>query len=159
MPSKLTILALKVYLLRQKCVISRQETLYLSSKVSNNSSCPRWMKIIYNRFIPFGTYWAINLFGVVFAKRQQGELGSVECNHEFIHTLQQRELLFLGFYLLYLVEWGIGLLRYRDRHVAYRNISFEREAYAHQDDMNYARLRPRFGWARFLMKKRFLYRD
>lgn len=102
------------------------------------------MKIIYNRLIPFGRYSAINLFGIVFARRSKGELDPVLRNHEYIHTLQQRELLFVPFYLLYLVEWGIGLVRFRDAHLAYLHISFEREAYAHQTDLNYPTLRRRF---------------
>lgn len=92
-------------------------------------------------------YFAINLFGIVFAK---GQLDAVSRNHEYIHTLQQREMLFIGFYIWYLVEWLIGFCRYRDSHKAYRQIRFEREAYAHQYDMGYKNSRKHFSWYRII---------
>ncbi len=98
--------------------------------------------------MPMGRrYYAINLFGIVFAK---GQLNAVDRNHEYIHTLQQREMLFIGFYVWYLVEWIIGLCRYRNSHKAYRQISFEREAYAHQHDLGYRKYRKHFSWFRII---------
>lgn len=98
--------------------------------------------------MPMGRrYYAINLFGIVFAK---GQLNAVDRNHEYIHTLQQREMLFVGFYVWYLVEWIIGLCRYRNSHKAYRQISFEREAYAHQHDLGYRKDRKHFSWFRII---------
>ena len=48
------------------------------------------MKVIYNNIIPFGKYIAINLFGVVFAKRKvkyySEEVKNIIWNHEKIHT-------------------------------------------------------------------------
>ena len=105
------------------------------------------MKIIRNRILPLGRgMTAINLFGIIFAKR---ELSIVDRNHEYIHTLQQRELLWVGFYVLYLLEWCVRLIQTRSWLRAYFSISFEREAYRHQYDLQYARHRPRFGWRRF----------
>lgn len=52
-----------------------------------------------------------------------------------IHWPQQLELLIIFFYPLYLLEWLIKLPFYGKR--AYKNISFEREAYDHDDDPNY----------------------
>lgn len=102
------------------------------------------MIIIKNRLLPVGKgFYAINLFGVVFSK---GPLNAHSRNHEFIHTLQQREMLFLFFYLWYLLEWLVGLIRYRNSHKAYRNIRFEREAYTHQFDLNYSKKRQHFAW-------------
>ena len=111
------------------------------------------MKIIYNNHFPFGRYWAINICGLIFARRQYGKLGVVERNHEYIHTLQQRELLFLGFYLIYIIEWVVKLCVYRDSHLAYRNISFEREAYANERNLNYRHARKPFAWYSFLVRK------
>lgn len=103
------------------------------------------MKVVRNRILPIGKrYLAINLFGVVFAK---GELDAVDLNHESIHTAQMRELLYIPFYLLYFIEWLVRLVRHRgDLFAAYRSISFEREAYAHQRDLRYLSSRPRFAW-------------
>lgn len=105
------------------------------------------MLIIHNRFIPFGkSYIAINLFGIVFAKRQ---LSECDKRHEQIHTWQQQELLFVGFYLWYLVEWVVLLLRYRNQHKAYRNIRFEREAFDHEHDKSYPKTRKHYAWLTF----------
>jgi len=111
------------------------------------------LKIIYNNHFPFGRYWAINICGLIFARRQYGELGVVQRNHEFIHTLQQRELLFFPFYLLYIVEWGIKLCYYRNFYLAYSNISFEREAYAEEGNLNYRNIRKPYSWIKYLKVK------
>lgn len=102
------------------------------------------MLIIYNRIIPFGkSYIAINLFGVVFAKEP---LSKTFLLHEKIHTAQQRELLFVGFYILYVMEWLFRLLLYRNLRKAYRTISFEREAYQNQHTDDYLEKRKHFAW-------------
>lgn len=99
------------------------------------------MKIVYNRFIPFKGFRAINLFGVIFARK-----GSVitprTINHEKIHTAQMRELGYIGFYVLYFVEWLIRLVVATK--TAYRGIRFEREAYEHQYDYKYLESRKRY---------------
>ncbi len=112
------------------------------------------MKIIYNRFLPLGSFWAINLFGVVFARKGYGRLGRVDVNHEYIHTLQQREMLFVPFYLWYVMEWGIKMVKYRNLHKAYRNISFEREAYACQHDLRYRYRRKPYAWMSYLWNRK-----
>lgn len=105
------------------------------------------MKIIKNKTIPFGRYQAINLFGLLFTKV---ECTPVILNHEAIHTAQMRELAFIGFYLWYVLEWLVKIAVYRDIHRAYLNVSFEREAYAHESDLSYLAHRPR--WASFLRR-------
>ena len=70
---------------------------------------------------------------------------AVLLNHERIHLRQQAELLVLPFYVWYLSEYGYHRLRGHAHQAAYRRISFEREAYAHQHDPGYlTRRRP---WA------------
>lgn len=108
------------------------------------------MKIVYNRIIPFGKkFLAINLFGILFAK---GKCGAVTINHEKIHTAQMRELAFIFFYIFYLIEWGIRIVRYRNNFTAYKNISFEREAYANQSNTSYLKQRRRYAFLRYLRK-------
>lgn len=102
------------------------------------------MKIVYNRILPFGRYLGINLFGVLFLKGTPKDIYPELLNHERIHTAQMRELGYVPFYLLYVVEWLWWLTRPGD---AYRNISFEREAYAHESDGGYLRRRRR--WAQW----------
>lgn len=106
--------------------------------------------IINNRIIPFGkSYIAINLFGVIFAKTW---LSKTVIRHEKIHTRQQIEMLYVGFFLWYVAEWVIRLLLYRNLHRAYANISFEREAYHNQSDCNYLKHRRHYAWLRYITR-------
>lgn len=93
----------------------------------------------------------LNLFGTFWA-RDTGWIDEYVINHEKIHTAQQRELLFIPFYLLYLIEWGVRMLQYRNMKDAYYNISFEREAYRHGKDLTYLLKRPHYSWTGFLKK-------
>ena len=119
------------------------------------------MKIIRNKYIPFSGYKCINLFGIFFVKNN-AKIDEVTINHESIHSRQFVELMVLfavatvfirwwlpvfapfAFYVWYIVEWLIRLL---NKGNAYRNISFEREAYANQGDFSYLKGR---GWFNFL---------
>lgn len=94
------------------------------------------MKVIYNRFIPFRGFKCINLFGILFV-RQGSVMTQLDYNHEAIHTAQMKELLYLPFYLLYVLEWLCRLIQLRDSGKAYRAISHEREAYANQSNPDY----------------------
>lgn len=108
------------------------------------------MKVIYNKYIPIKGYAAINLCGLVFARKEFKPLSKVTENHEAIHTAQMRELLFVFFYLWYGIEWLMGLFQYRDRKEAYLNISFEREAYSSQKDMGYLKYRKKYEFRKYL---------
>ena len=108
------------------------------------------MPVIKNKILPFGKkFFAINLFGLIFAK---GECSVTTLNHEKIHTRQMIDLLVFPFYLFYLIEWVIRLIQYRDFMQAYRNISFEREAYSNQNDLKYLKRRKWGAFASYLGK-------
>lgn len=108
------------------------------------------MKVIYNKYIPFKGYAAINLFGLVFARKEFKPLSRITENHERIHTAQMKELLYLFFYLWYVIEWVIRLIQYRDSKVAYLNISFEREAYRNQNNLGYLKARKKYRNLKYL---------
>ena len=74
----------------------------------------------------------------------------VDINHEKIHAAQQRELLFLVFILWYGIEWFIRLIQFRNSYMAYRNTSFEREAYQNQEDLYYLKGRKFFSFLKYL---------
>lgn len=99
------------------------------------------MKIIYNEIIPFKGFSAINLFGVLFARKEYEPLSARTIRHEAIHTAQMKELGYIGFYIIYLLEWLYRLVTTKN---AYRSISFEVEAYEHQSDEDYLTHRRRF---------------
>lgn len=100
------------------------------------------MKVIYNNWIPFKGFKAINLFGILFA-REGCKLSEEELNHEKIHTKQMQEMLYLPFYVWYVIEWIIRLFMKGN---AYRSIMFEREAYTYQGDLRYLEKRKHFPW-------------
>lgn len=99
------------------------------------------------RLIPKG--YCVNLFGTFWA-RDTSWINKYVINHERIHTAQQRELLFIPFYIVYLIEWLIRLFQYKNWKEAYYNISFEREAYKHGNDLQYLKNRKLYSWVKFL---------
>lgn len=86
---------------------------------------------------------AINLFGLLFVRKGK-KVTDVVLNHEEIHTAQMKEMLYVGFYLWYLIEWIVKLFSYGKK--SYENISFEREAYIYQYDTEYLKKRKHFSW-------------
>lgn len=106
------------------------------------------MIVIKNKIIPLGKkFYAINLLGIIFAK---GDCDPVILNHEKIHSKQMKELFVLFFYILYVVEWVIRLFIYRDCYKAYRNISFEREAYSNQYNFSYPKSREKYKFINYI---------
>jgi hypothetical protein len=103
------------------------------------------MKIIRNNIIPFSGYKAMNLFGVLFV-RSNARIDDITLNHEKIHTAQIKEMLYVFFYVWYVIEWLIRLPKGN----AYRNISFEREAYANDKDPNYLKTRKRYAFLKYM---------
>ena len=104
------------------------------------------MKVIYNKYFPFGSFLATNIFGIIFCRSDKGRLSEVDKNHEYIHTLQQREMLFLGFMLWYSIEWLWRYLKCRNVMKAYYDLYFEREAYKMESDLAYRQHRKHFAW-------------
>lgn len=104
------------------------------------------MKIIYNSIIPFHGFKCINLFELLFTRKECFPLKEWDINHELIHSAQMREMLYIFFYVAYLLEWGFRLLFTKDRFSikAYRNISFEKEAYDKEFDLDYLKQRKHF---------------
>ena len=110
------------------------------------------MRVVLNRFIPFGRFIAVTLWPFIFCKKV---LTYVVLNHERIHGEQQKELLLVFFYVWYFLEWLLRLILYRDFYEAYRNISFEQEAYECECDPFYLERRKMFGWVVYLSRKTF----
>lgn len=104
------------------------------------------MKIIYNNIIPFKGFKAINICTFLFV-RKGVRLSDKLLNHERIHTAQMKEMLFIGFYIWYFVEW---LVRLFGKGNAYRNIGFEQEAYDNDDNLTYLDSRKSFEWLKYV---------
>lgn len=110
------------------------------------------MKIIYNRLLPLKGFRAINLFGIIFVRKEFKILDKKMLNHEYIHTKQIMELLFVGFYIWYVAEWLLKWIIYKDRMLAYKNICFEREAFDNDNNLNYTKSREYFAFLKYLNK-------
>ena len=112
------------------------------------------MKIIYSKYFPFKPYKAITLLKWIVVREDVKEYFTAEdYNHECIHYAQEKELLYIGFYILYIIEFLITLLYCFNWHNAYRRISFEREAYKNQSNLNYLQHRKRFAWKKLIIKR------
>lgn len=72
-------------------------------------------------------------------------------NHESIHWQQQLEMLIIFFYLWYVIEWIIRI--FTNGNAAYRSLSFEREAYGNDDNLDYLKTRKPFSWLKYMIKK------
>jgi hypothetical protein len=100
--------------------------------------------LVHTRHFPPRDYSAITLFPFVFHNERR--LSERELRHETIHLWQQLALLVVLFYVLYLLFWIVGLLRYRSHDRAYRSIPFERSAYRLEDRKNLRPLTMAFDW-------------
>ena len=111
------------------------------------------MKIIYNNIIPFKGFSCINICGILFV-RKDITVTDILLNHENIHTVQMKELWYVLFYIIYLFEWIIKIICYRNFKLAYRAISFEREAYLFEKDYYYLKsYRLKFASFKYLFLK------
>ncbi len=96
--------------------------------------------IVFKYLTPKG-FRGLTFYPFVFLTDKEDKLNDVFVNHEKIHIRQQLELLVLFFYFFYLLEYLFRLVQYKDRKKAYFNISFEREAYTNEKDLNYLKKR------------------
>lgn len=93
---------------------------------------------------------AIALYPFVFFRNKELLKVKSLLNHERIHLRQQIEMLIVFFYLFYAIEFFVRLIRYRSRYEAYKNISFEREAFDNQTDLGYLRKRQLWAFKNYL---------
>lgn len=107
------------------------------------------MKKVYNNIIPLNGYKAITLWPWVFI-RKGATYTDIDDRHETIHGCQQKEMLIVLFMLWYAIEWLIKLCYYRNATTAYKNVSFEREAYCYQHSDNYVESRGHYAWVKFI---------
>lgn len=110
------------------------------------------MKIIKSTWFPPKGYAAITLVWLLIV-RSGVTITQTIVNHEEVHAEQQKEMLILPFFVWYGLEFLVRLIQYRNWSRAYRNISFEREAYSNEYDYSYLQKRNRFAWFHYLKIK------
>tara|TARA_B100000953_G_scaffold269156_1_gene238769 strand:- start:1187 stop:1513 length:327 start_codon:yes stop_codon:yes gene_type:complete len=103
------------------------------------------MILIVNRRLLSGRFKGISLWPFVILENIHLKKDKYFINHERIHLRQQIELLVIFFYVWYALEFFIRYASLKDGMQAYRNISFEKEAYRRETDLNY--LKKRSFWA------------
>lgn len=131
---------------------------------------------VLNDVFPFKGFLAMTVWPLLFVKRKyEARFGPVENRHESIHGEQQKELLCVGiaiavalvalgcgwwsllvlplFFWWYVVEWLVKWPIYGDSFTAYKNICFEREAFANEGNMTYLSHRRPFAWMSFIIIK------
>ncbi len=72
--------------------------------------------------------------------------------HEQIHLKQQLEMLIIGFYLLYLIEYLMYRIKGNNHLESYLKISFEQEAYQHEHLDEYLTNRRSYFFLHYLFK-------
>jgi hypothetical protein len=118
------------------------------------------MKTIYLPFPSWFKFSAFNFFGIILINKKFATylknhplVLEILLRHEKTHSKQGNELLWVFFYLFYILEWIFRLVQYRneklpsgkkDWKAAYRNISFEREAYANEYNSSYLKTRKHY---------------
>ncbi|GAB3716157.1 hypothetical protein [Flavobacterium koreense] len=107
--------------------------------------------IVFKYLTPRG-FRGLTFYPFVFLADKDDKLNKVFINHEKIHIRQQLELLILPFYLWYFTEYLFRLIQYKDRKEAYFNISFEREAYKNEKDLNYLKQRSFWRFLKYVKK-------
>ncbi len=95
-------------------------------------------------------YRGLAVFPFVFVKHSSDKGNPVFVNHERIHLRQQLELLVIPFLIWYFLEFLARLIQYKNIDLAYRNISFEREAYAKEKVLGYLKQRSFWGFLKYI---------
>ena len=131
------------------------------------------MKKIISRHFPFSGYKALTIWPFIFIREGMAWAYDEKTDrHEHIHGRQQLEMLIAGiliaivlfvvdcgwwslltlpvFFYWYVIEYLIRLAYYRNSITAYKNISFEREAYANQSNITYLDERKPYSFLKYI---------
>ncbi|TBW30212.1 hypothetical protein [Gramella sp. KN1008] len=108
------------------------------------------MILIVNKRLLSGRFKGLSVWPFVILESRQLKKDKFFLNHERIHLRQQLELLVIFFYVWYAIEFFVRYLDCRDGMLAYRNISFEKEAYRRENDLNYLKYRAVWAFRKYL---------
>jgi len=106
--------------------------------------------IFFSKYMVPKGYSGLTIYPFVFLKTKALANDKFLINHERIHLRQQIELLIFPFYLWYIIEFLIRLYYYKTWHLAYKNISFERESYSNENNLNYLKTRSIWGFMKYI---------
>jgi len=108
------------------------------------------MIVLVNKFLLAKGFNGISLWPFVILKNKSFKNDSVFLNHEKIHLKQQAEMFLVFFYLWYGIEYIFRYIQFKNSYLGYRNISFEKEAYGNELDLNYMKSRKFWAFLKYL---------
>ena len=108
--------------------------------IIQNSSIPKYLSIFIN-------ISAITVYPFIISK---DVMSKSTIRHERIHIEQQKELLVVFFWLLYIWYWLRGRIQGMTNSESYMNIPFEREAYRNEENPMYLFKRRPFAWKNYI---------
>ncbi len=109
--------------------------------------------VISNIIVP-KHFQGLTLFPFVFFNKKENSLKPELLNHENIHIYQQKEMFLIFFLIWYVFEFVFRLFQYKNKILAYRNISFEREAYQNDHNFDYLKNRKLYTSFKYLQKNK-----
>ena len=86
----------------------------------------------------------------IILKNKNLKQDAVLINHEKIHLQQQKEMLWFLFFTWYILEYLVKFIINRDSMKTYKNLSFEKEAYANESDKSYLEKRSFWNFIKYL---------
>lgn len=108
------------------------------------------MIFIVSAFLVRKGFNGITLWPFIIARQERLKEDVTFVTHEKIHLRQQIEMLVIPFYLWYMLEFFFRIFQYKNRRTAYKNISFEREAFAHEKDLDYLKTRSLWTFLKYI---------
>lgn len=111
------------------------------------------MFFIVTKYLTPRGFRGLTVYPFVFMKYKLDKGNPVFINHEKIHLKQQLELFILPFFIWYGLEYLIRLVQYKNGFLAYKNISFEREAYANESNLEYLNKRRAYRFLSYIRLK------
>ncbi len=108
------------------------------------------MIVVVSKFLTHKGIRGLTLFPFIFISNRADLMDEGLLNHEKIHIRQQLELFVLPFYVWYVLEFFLLWMRFKDKNKAYRNISFEREAYSNEKNISYIKSKKIWSFLKYL---------
>ncbi len=107
------------------------------------------MILVFKHILP-SKFIGVAIYPFIFIKDKSFKTDLQLINHEKIHLKQQLELLLLPFFIWYAIEFLFRYIQFKNAHMAYKNISFEKEAYINESNLNYLNDRKLFSFLKYL---------
>jgi len=106
--------------------------------------------LLFSKYLFHSNFNAIAIWPFIILKNKNLKGNSILINHEKIHLQQQKEMLWVLFFIWYLIEYTVKLIKYKEPMIAYQNLSFERESYTNEYDKNYLDNRKFWNFIKYL---------